>query len=124
LVEDRFPGGRALRFVVEDRIVLPWPAPEDADLGVTLFSDVGRVWPGDVPYGVDSGWQAGAGVGLRIGFPAGTRNVWRTDLVFPLGGSRGGAIFRVTFELNRLRSGFFTPDVFRSRRLNLGADQF
>jgi hypothetical protein len=124
LVEDRFPGGRMVRFVIEDRIVLPWPPPTDVDLGLTVFSDIGRVWPGDVPFGVDSGWKAGVGFGLRIGFPPRTRNVWRTDIVFPVGGGGGDPIFRVTFELNRLRAGFFTPDVLRSRRLNLGPDHF
>lgn len=124
LVEDRFGGGRMVRLVVEDRIVLPWPEPDDADLGLTLFSDIGRIWPGDVPYGVDSGWQAGVGIGLRIGFPPGTRNIWRTDLVFPVGVSNRKPIFRVSFELNALRSGFFSADLGRSRRLNLGPDQF
>ena len=124
LIEDRYPGGRMLRLVIEDRVVFPWPAPDDADLGLTLFSDVGRVWPGDVPYGMDSGWQAALGFGLRIGFPAGTRNVWRTDVAFPVGPTGGSPIFRVSFEVNRLRSGFFTPDVLRSRRLNLGPEHF
>jgi len=124
LIEDRYPGGRSLRFVVEDRVVLPWPAPDAADLGLTVFADAGRVWPGDVPYGRDSGWQAGLGFGLRIGFPAATRNVWRTDLIFPVGPSSGDPIFRVTLELNRFRYGFFSQDVRRSRRLNLGPEQF
>ena len=125
LVEDRFPGGRMLRFVIEDRIVLPWPPPgEEADLGLTLFSDIGRMWPGDAPFGTDSGWQAGVGVGLRIGWPAGTRNIWRTDLIFPVRNSDNRPVFRVTFELNRLRAGFFTQDVLRSRRFNIGPDQF
>jgi hypothetical protein len=113
-----------VRFVIEDRLVLPWPPPTDVDLGLTVFSDIGRVWPGDVPFGVDSGWKAGVGFGLRIGFPPRTRNVWRTDIVFPVGAGGGDPIFRVTFELNRLRTGFFTPDVLRSRRLNLGPDHF
>ena len=121
--EDEFPGGRILRFVLEDRIVLPWPS-ETADLGVTLFSDLGRVWPGDAPYGVDSGWQAAVGFGLRIGLPRGTRHVWRTDIAFPVGGSSGSPIFRVTLEMNKLRSGFFTPDVSRSRRFTVGPDIF
>jgi hypothetical protein len=123
LHEDRFPGGRVLRFVVEDRIALPWPT-ETADLGLTFFSDLGRVWPGDVPYGVDSGWQAAAGFGLRIGLPRGTRHIWRTDIAFPVGPSGGSPIFRVTFEVNKLRAGFFTPDVFRSRRFMLGPETF
>ena len=124
LIEDRYPGGRMLRFVIEDRVVFPWPAPDDADLGLTVFADVGRVWSGDVPYGTDSGWQAGLGFGLRIGLPAGTRHAWRTDVVFPVGPTGGDPIFRVTFETNLFRSGFFTRDVFRSRRFNLGPDHF
>lgn len=124
LVEDRYPGGRMVRFIVEDRILFPWPPPGSADLGMTLFGDLGRVWPGDAPYGVDSGWQAALGVGLRIGFPPGTRNVVRADLAFPVGPTGGSPIFRMSFELNRLRDGFFTEDVFRSRRFNLGAEHF
>ncbi len=123
LVEDRYPGGRLARFVVEDRILFPWPR-RSADLGMTLFADVGRVWPGDAPYGVDSGWQSGLGFGLRIGLPSGTRHVWRTDVAFPVGASDGSPVFRVSFELNRMARGFFTPDLMRSRRFNLGAQHF
>jgi hypothetical protein len=124
LVEDRFPGGRMARFVVEDRVVFPWPRPGNADLGLTAFADLGRVWPGDVPYAVDSGWRAAIGIGLRIGLPSGTRNIWRTDVAFPVGPAGGSPIFRLTFEVNRLRAGFFTQDVFRSRRFNLGSEHF
>jgi hypothetical protein len=124
LVEDRFPGGRMARFVLEDRVVLPWPPPGVGDLGLTAFADLGRIWRGNVPYGVDSGWEAALGLGVRIGLPANTRNAWRADVAFPVGPGGGDPIFRVTFELNRLRTGFFTPDVFRSRRFNLGPDHF
>lgn len=124
LVEDRFPGGRMMRFVVEDRVLFPWPSPGTADLGMTFFGDLGRVWPGDVPYAVDSGWQAALGLGIRLGLPAGTRNIVRADVAFPVGASGGSPIFRMTFEVNRLRDGFFTEDVFRSRRFNLGAEHF
>jgi hypothetical protein len=124
LVEDRYPGGRMARFVIEDRVVFPWPRRGVADLGLTVFADLGRAWPGDVPYAVDSGWQAALGFGLRLGLPPGTRNSWRADVAFPVGPTGGSPIFRVSFELNRLRSGFFTPDVLRSRRFNLGAEHF
>ncbi|MBT8487564.1 MAG: BamA/TamA family outer membrane protein, partial [Gemmatimonadetes bacterium] len=124
LAEDRFPGARMMRFVVEDRVLFPWPRPGAADLGMTVFADMGRVWPGDVPYAVDSGWQAALGAGLRIGLPAGTRNIVRADIAFPVGNTDGSPIFRMSFELNRLRDGFFTADVFRSRRFNLGAEHF
>jgi hypothetical protein len=124
LEEDRFPGGRLLRFVLEDRVVLPWPA-QTADLGLTLFSDLGRVWPGDTPYGVDSGWQASLGFGLRFGLPRGTRNIYRADIAFPVGDTdASGPIFRISFEFNQLRRGFYTPDVRRSRRFSVGPDTF
>jgi len=124
LEEDKLPGGRMLLFVVEDRIALGWPNQNTADLGVTLFADAGRVLPGDVPYGVDSGWQGAVGFGLRIGLPPGTRNIWRADVVFPVGPVGGSPMFRLTFELNKLRSGFFNPEIFRSRRFGLGPESF
>jgi len=123
LAEDRLPGGRMARFVLEDRVAFPWPS-NTADLGLTLFGDLGRVWPGDVPYGIDSGWQAGVGFGLRLGLPYRTRHVWRADIAFPVGAATGSPIFRVTFELNRLRDGFHTPDVGRSRQFLIGAETF
>jgi len=123
LAEDQYPGGRMLRFVLEDRVALPWPSGT-ADLGLTLFSDLGRVWPGDSPYGFDSDWQAAVGFGLRIGLPRGTRHIYRTDIAFPIGRTGGSPIFRVTFEFNQLRSGFFTQDVRRSRRFPVGPDSF
>ena len=123
LSEDRFPGGRMARFSIEDRVVLPWPS-STIDLGLTAFADIGRVWAGDVPYATDSGWQTGLGFGLRLGLPRGTRNALRLDLAFPVGASSGSPIFRTTYELQLFRLGFFTPEVFRSRRFNFGAEQF
>jgi hypothetical protein len=123
LPEDRYPGGRAARFVFEDRVVFPWPS-STIDLGMTVFADVGRVWPGDAPFGIDSGWRTGVGAGVRIGFPRRTRHAWRADVAFPVGGPETSPILRITFELNRLAQGFFTPDHFRSRRFDLGAHSF
>lgn len=123
LREDQYPGGRLLRFVFEDRIVLPWPE-DTADLGITLFSDLGRVWPGDAPYGVDSGWQASAGFGLRIGLPRGTRNVYRADVAFPVGPTSGSPIFRISLEFNQIRRGFYTPEFRRSQRFAVGPESF
>lgn len=123
LAEDRFPGGRSALFTIEDRVVFPWPQ-RTASLGMTTFMDLGRIWPGDAPYGLDSGWQGALGIGLRIGLPARSRHIWRTDIAFPFGSAGGDPVFRVTFEWNRLSWGFFTPDVSRSRRFRLGAESF
>lgn len=118
------PGGRRVLFVLEDRIALPWPRLGAADLGLTIFTDLGRMWAGDAPYGEDSDWYGGVGFGLRFGMPAGTRNVWRPDVIFPIGAANGPPIFRVTLELNRLRSGFGTPRLARSRRFKRGPEHF
>lgn len=124
LPEDVLPGGRMLLLVLEDRIAFPWPAPRTLDLGATVFGEAGRVSPGDVPYGIDSGWQGSVGVGLRVGLPPGTRHVWRADVVFPVGTAGGGPMFRMTFELNKFRSGFFNAEVWRSRWFGLGPEMF
>jgi outer membrane protein assembly factor BamA len=126
LPEERFPGARRLLFTLEDRYFLRWPAPSAFDFGFTLFADAGRVWAGDVPYGVDSGWKGTVGGGIRLGFPSGTRGLVRLDLAFPIGaGDAGGPVFRVTlYELLGLATGFTDPQLARSRRLAVGPDFF
>jgi hypothetical protein len=124
LLEDDLPGGRMIHAVLEDRIALPWPSWDAMALGVTLFADAGRVWAGDVPFGVDSGWRGALGAGLRVALPSGSRNAWRMDVVFPVGFEGEGPVFRATLELNRIRSGFFTGEVLRSRRFNIGPESF
>lgn len=80
----RFPGGQRAVMTFEDRIYFGWPLRDVLDLGGTAFVDVGRVWPGDAPFGMDSGWRASAGIGLRGSLPAGGRTTYRLDLAIPL----------------------------------------
>lgn len=87
--EDRLPGGRRLVFTAEDRWHAGWPFPDLADVGTSLFVDMGRIWPGNAPYGADSGWRASVGGGLRINFPAGGTNTLRIDAAFPLSSDGG-----------------------------------
>ena len=125
--EEDFPGGRRVVVNLEDRIYLGWPAPNFADLGITLFADLGRTFAGDVPFGYDSGWRGSVGGGLRIGFPAGSRGVARIDLAWPLGAPAGGGgpILRISLaDLLGLRQGLEDAQLFRSRLLRIGPDQF
>jgi hypothetical protein len=87
--EEGLPGGRRVVFTVEDRWYAGWPFPDVADLGTSLFVDVGRVWPGQAPYGLDSGWRASVGAGIRANFPAGAANTFRLDAAFPVGAEGG-----------------------------------
>lgn len=96
---ERFPGGRRLVANLEDRIYFGWPYADVVDLGATVFADAGRVWPGDVPFGVSSGWQTSAGVGLRMSFPASSRVVYRADIAWPLAAGTGFGDFRLQLSL-------------------------
>jgi translocation and assembly module TamA len=51
-------------------------------IGLAVFSDAGRVWA-DSAFSGDSGWQAGAGAGIRYKTPIGPM---RFDLAAPVGG--------------------------------------
>ena len=55
-----------------------------ADVGWALFGDAGKMWAGDVPYGIDTPIRYGVGVGLLAALPARSRRLWRLDLAVPL----------------------------------------
>jgi len=87
--EEALPGGRRIVFTAEDRWYAGWPFPDVADVGTSLFMDVGRMWPGEAAYGIDSGWRTSVGAGVRVNFPAGGTNTFRIDGAFPVGSDGG-----------------------------------
>ncbi len=125
--EEDYPGGRRLLVTVEDRIRVSWPAPALLDFGLGFFVDAGRVWRSDVPYGADSGWRASVGMGLRIGFPPGSRDVLRLDLALPVERGTGlkDLVFRVSLsEILGILPGFSDGQLSRSRSAGIGPDIF
>lgn len=96
--DERFPGGRRLVFSLEERVLFDGPLRHIADLGATAFFDLGRSWPGDAPFGVDSGWRASAGIGLRNAFPTGGRRTYRFDIAVPI--HRGASLRDVRLILS------------------------
>jgi hypothetical protein len=58
-----------------------------ADIGIALFGDAGRVWKGDAPYGVDTPLRYAAGVSLLAAVPPRSKRTWRLDLAVPMGGN-------------------------------------
>ncbi|HUP89262.1 MAG TPA: hypothetical protein VM100_07930, partial [Longimicrobiales bacterium] len=125
---DRFPGGRRAVFNLEDRIYFGWPLPDVMDLGATIFADVGRIWPGDVPFGRDSGWRKTIGAGLRGSFPANSRTSFRLDFATALEGGfswRGVRMILSASEILGLGAGD-SPDtqLLRSRNEGLAGELF
>jgi outer membrane protein assembly factor BamA len=109
--------------VLEDRIQFGWPSWRTLGLGATLFADAGQVWKGDAPYGADTDWVGSVGFGLRIALPAESRTIWRPEIVFPVGHD-GSPIFRVTFEVNRIRFSGGTSRMGDARRFRRGIEAY
>ena len=99
--DDAFPGAQRFLATLEHRIPFLGLNVPFADFGLAGFVDAGKMWAGSVPYGADSDWEAGVGVGIRIGVPAGGQGVLRMDLALPLTGQREekGVVFRLYTEL-------------------------
>ena len=76
-------GGQRMVVRAEDRwLIDTWI--DDADIAASVFVDAGRLWAGDVPYGVATPYQVGVGVGLLAAVPSGSRRTYRLELAFPL----------------------------------------
>ncbi len=116
--DEAFPGGRRLVFNVEDRWHQEWLLPDVADIGTSLFLDVGRMWPGDAPFGIDSGWRGTLGTGLRINFPAGGTNTYRIDVAVPIGPDSRLGDFQLLIGVGEylgVSAPFLDPRIGRSR---------
>jgi hypothetical protein len=61
-------------------------------IGAAVFADAGKVWAGDVPYGVSSPVRASVGVSLLAAVPAQSQTTSRVDIAAPL--NRGGGAHR------------------------------
>lgn len=124
---DAYPGGRRVVASLEDRIYTGWPWTDVMDFGATIFADVGRVWPGEAPFGVNSGWRTSVGAGLRFNFPAGGRTTYRIDLALPVDADVSLNDLRLVVnvgELIGLGAPFGDPQLARSRRAALSGDLF
>ncbi|MEO7040446.1 MAG: hypothetical protein ABI446_14295 [Gemmatimonadaceae bacterium] len=95
------PDAGNIRFVsrLEDRWYLG-KLRDQADLGMAVFGDAGRVWRGDAPlgYGTTSPLKYGAGLGILVAVPPGSRVTYRLDIARALSpDQRARWEFRVSF---------------------------
>lgn len=102
--EEDLPTSSLVVFSAENRLNLPWFRPA-VGLGLTAFADYGKGWKQDVPFGLDTGWRAGMGGGIRIAFPAGSGTVTRLEIAWPIDGQAGdrGPVIRTYWSPVRTR---------------------
>ncbi len=88
------PGGQRMVARVEDRMFTGEPFGL-ADMGVAVFADAGRLWAGDVPYGVTTPVRQSVGISLLATVPPGSARLWRLDLAIATNPEMGGHRFEL-----------------------------
>ena len=86
--ESTLVGGQRVVGRLEERYVLG-QVFNAADAGVAFFTDAGKQWAGDVPFGVNSGIKTSVGFSVLATVPAKSSRLWRADFAFPLSGGAG-----------------------------------
>jgi len=76
-------GGRRLIFRLDEQLYLGTPF-DFGDFGTSIFADLGKLWAGDVPYGVDTPVRASVGASLRLAVPARSTRMWRLEVAVPI----------------------------------------
>ncbi|HEY2162822.1 MAG TPA: hypothetical protein VGH04_02470, partial [Gemmatimonadaceae bacterium] len=82
-----------------------------ADVGVGAFVDAGRLWAGDLPYGVNTSMRASVGVSLLGSVPPNSPRIWRLDLAYALTPEVGGRRLELRFGSSDFTT-FFLPEPF------------
>jgi len=90
-------GGRRAVLRLEDRWIIP--VNRRADFAIAGFSDIGQLWAGDAPYGVDSKINGSVGLSLLAAYPSGGKRLYRIDLAVPVVGERSSR-FEVRFSVS------------------------
>jgi hypothetical protein len=89
---------------------------ERAAWGYALFADGGKLWSGDVPFGVTTSVRGSVGASLLAAVPAQSRRLLRLDLAVPVTtGSPDGWQVRVSSVNSAARFWREPGDVFRAR---------
>ncbi len=104
------PGGRRFVARLDSRSFLGRPKGL-FDFGVGAFADAGRLWAGDIPYGVNTPLRASVGASLLGAAPPGSPRTWRLDFAYVLNPEVGGHRFEVRVSSSDLTT-FFLPEPF------------
>lgn len=104
----RAPGGQRLVGRLENRLLLGRPYGV-GDFGLGLFAEAGRIWHGDVPYGVTTPVRSSVGVGLLGAAPTGSARLYRLDFAYAMNPEAGRSRFEVRVSAT-IKNLFSYPD--------------
>lgn len=87
-----------------------------ATWGFAAFTDLGKMWAGNVPFGEDTGVRGSVGVSLLMAIPPESRQLIRADIAVPVTKSAGGKLQLLLSVGNRSRQFWNEPgDIARVR---------
>ncbi len=109
---------------LEDRVYLGH-LKQFATVGVAPFVDVGKLWSGDVPFGVNSSLNPSIGISVLASVPPRSQRMWRFDIMYPLNHD-SGARLKVRLFSREFSSIFWKEpgDVNRNRERSIPTSVF
>lgn len=102
------PGGQRAVARFENHIFAGHPF-DQTDFGLGVFSDAGRLWAGDIPYGVSTPIRTSVGLSLLGTAPRGSARIWRVDVAYVLNPEPGGHRWELRFS-NTNKTTFFLTE--------------
>lgn len=102
------PGGQRLVTRLDNRLFVARPF-NLADVAVGAFADAGRLWSGEIPYGVTTPVYSSVGVSLLGAVPIHSSRVWRLDLAYATKREPGGHRFELRVS-NTDKTTFFLAE--------------
>ena len=116
-------GGQRLLARIEQRVDLARYQGTRAAIGAAVFSDAGRMWACDVPFGVNTPVRASIGAALLAAVPAQSRRTIRAELAIPMSRSLG-ARPELRFTIREPARGFWSdPPQIRWAKLSAAAEE-
>lgn len=104
------PGGQRLVGRLESRQFLGRPY-NLVDIGVGVFTDAGRLWAGDVPYGVNTPVRSSIGISLLGSAPPSSARLWRLDLAYARNPEGRGRRWELRFGSTDKTTFFFAEPI-------------
>jgi hypothetical protein len=96
------------------------------DLGISAFAETGRLWAGDAPYGVTTGWRNAVGIAVLGAVPPRSRQLLRLEVAWRLSPDRWSSPVELRATSGNLTRFFWRDpgEASRGRERSLFADLF